>query len=198
MIKKISGLSVREQQSIEIIKNKLGIKPKLVLDPTFLLEKEDYLKIVRNFTTNIDINKNYLCSYILDKSKLKQKYIQKVSRSLNLSIIDMKVGEENFIEKYIFSINICKSIITDSFHGTVFSIIFNKPFLTFINKKRGKARFSSLGKIFNIENRFTNPKKFEKKELEYFTKNLAIDITNYNILKKESMNFLKQHLMSSK
>ena len=46
-----------------------------------------------------------------------------------------------------------KFIVTDSFHGTVFSIIFNKPFITIMNKNRGASRFLSLLSIFNLEDR---------------------------------------------
>ena len=130
----------------------------------------------------------------MDKTKVKDSYIQKICQILNYRLIDIKVGEKDFIEKFIFSINICKSIITDSFHGTVFSIIFNKPFETFINKKRGSARFYSLAKIFNIENRFIYPRKFESKDLDNFTKNLIINSTNFFILKEKSIHFLKKNL----
>ena len=198
LIKQFSGVSVREEQSIETINKFLGIRPQFVLDPTFLLEKDDYLKIVRDFKTNLNINKDYLCVYILDKSTTKSNYINKVSQLLNYSVIDIKVRGKDFIEKFIYSINISKSVITDSFHGTVFSIIFNKPFLTFINKKRGKIRFDSLGKIFNIENRFIYPKKFEMSELNNFIMNPAINITNFNNLKEKSMDFLKKYLEISK
>ena len=156
------------------------------------------MKIVRDFKTNLNINKDYLCVYILDKSTTKSNYINKVSQLLNYSVIDIKVRGKDFIEKFIYSINISKSVITDSFHGTVFSIIFNKPFLTFINKKRGKIRFDSLGKIFNIENRFIYPKKFEMSELNNFIMNPAINITNFNNLKEKSMDFLKKYLEISK
>jgi exopolysaccharide biosynthesis predicted pyruvyltransferase EpsI len=44
-------------------------------------------------------------------------------------------------------------VVTDSFHGTVFSILFNKPFIAIGNQDRGLARFSSLLKLFNLENR---------------------------------------------
>ncbi len=194
LIKQFSGVSVREEQSIEIINKYLGIRPEFVLDPTFLIEKDDYLKIVEDFEINIDKKQNYLCSYILDQTRVKDIYIQKICQLLNYKLIDIKVGEEDFVEKFIFSINNCKSIITDSFHGTVFSIIFNKPFVTFINKKRGSARFYSLAKIFNIENRFIYPRKFELKDLDNFTKNLIINNTNFFILKEKSIHFLKKNL----
>ena len=198
LIKQFSGVSVREEKSIELINKYLGIRPEFVLDPTLLIEKDDYLKIVNNFVTNHDINEKYLCSYILDKTKIKDSYIQKLSQLLKYRVIDINLEEEYFIEKFIYSYNICSSIITDSFHGTVFSIIFNKSFVSFINKKRGAARFYSLGKIFNIENRFIYPKKFEMKDLEFFTRNLIINETNFFIMKEKSIKFLKKYLEINK
>ena len=53
----------------------------------------------------------------------------------------------DFIENFIFSIINSQCVITDSFHGTVFSIIFNKPFISFVNKNRGKGRFDSLKEV---------------------------------------------------
>ena len=49
-----------------------------------------------------------------------------------------------------------KMVIVDSFHGAVFSIIFNKPFWIIANPERGNARFSSLLKLFGLENRITD------------------------------------------
>jgi len=198
LINQFSAVSVREKQSIDIIYKYLGIKPQLVLDPTFLIEKEDYLELVKNFKLKFDNNKNYLCSYILDKSKIKNDYVRKVSKILNYSVIDIKVEKEDFIEEFLYSINICKSVITDSYHGTVFSLIFNKPFITFINKIRGGIRFLSLGEMFQIKNRFINPKKFEISDLSNFTDYPNINITNFNNLRKNSLNFLKRNLLITK
>lgn len=47
-------------------------------------------------------------------------------------------------------------IVTDSFHGTVFSILFNKPFVVLGNELRGQARFVSLLKIFGLEDRLVS------------------------------------------
>ena len=194
LIKQFSGISVREYNSIGIINKYFGIKPQLVLDPTLLLDKSDYLEIIKDFSTDFDLKKNYICSYILDESKIIQDYILNVSNQYNLIIIPIKVGIKNFIEKFIFSINICKSIITDSYHGTVFSIIFNKPFITFINTKRGNARFFSLNQTFQLNNRFIYPKKFDNKEYELLLKAPNIDKIKLNVLKEKSLKFLKENL----
>jgi hypothetical protein len=194
LINQFSGVSVREENSIEIINQYLGIRPLLVLDPTLLIDKDYYLEIIKNFKMNMDINKNYLCSYILDKSELKTNYIKKVSNRLKLHIINIKVGVKDFIEKFLFSINRCKSVITDSFHGTVFAIIFKKPFITFINIKRGNMRFLSLNKTLLLDNRFIYPKKEINLDIDMLTEVPKINITNFNILKERSILFLKKNL----
>ena len=62
-------------------------------------------------------------------------------------------------------------MVTDSFHDTVFSIICNKPFITFINKGRGNARFISLNQTFDINKRIIFPRNLEKDDLEILKTN---------------------------
>ncbi len=64
------------------------------------------------------------------------------------------------VEQWLKSFADAKMVITDSFHGVVFSIIFNKPFWVVINKNRGASRFYSILRQFNLENRIvTNLKE---------------------------------------
>lgn len=194
LIKQFSGISIREKNSLEMIKKYLGIEPIVVLDPTFLLDKNDYLEIIKEYKIVEERTENYLCSYILDKSEIIQNYIKNVSDLLNYNIKYIEVGVEDFIEKFIFSISICKLIITDSYHGTIFAIIFNKPFLTFINTNRGNIRFFSLNQTFHLGNRFINPTNFSKNDIDILTKNPDINISNFNLLKEQSIRFLKRNL----
>ena len=194
LIKQFSGISIRENNSIKMIYTYLGIRPKVVLDPTFLLSKNDYLEIIKDYKIDMNLTQNYLCSYILDKSQIINDYIKNVSNELKYKIKNIELGVKEFIEKFIFSINICNVMITDSYHGTVFSIIFNKPFLTFINSNRGNIRFFSLNKTFQLSDRFIYPKNFNKIDIEILTKKPDINITLFNILKKNSIQFLKQNL----
>ena len=65
LLQKFSDVSVREYGSIDLIHKKLGIKPKIVLDPTFLLDKSIYLNLINNFEMDLDSNENYFCTYIV-------------------------------------------------------------------------------------------------------------------------------------
>jgi len=85
-------------------------------------------------------------------------------------------------------------VVTDSFHGTVFSIIFNKPFLAIGNKKRGISRFVSLLEIFGLEERLVfnnNPdiKKIIRTTIDFKKINDIIEIE-----KKLATKFLKDAL----
>jgi len=57
------------------------------------------------------------------------------------------------VEEWIRGFIDAEFVVTDSFHGTVFSILFNKPFVSIGNKGRGLSRFTSLLKMFKLENR---------------------------------------------
>jgi len=194
LIKQFSGVSVREYNSIEIIKKYLGIEPIFVLDPTFLLDSNDYLEIIKDYKIDFDSSKNYLCSYILDESQIIQDYIKNISFSYNYKIKRIDIDVDEFVEKFIASINICKLMITDSYHGTVFSIIFKKPFITFINNKRGNIRFFSLNQTLNLGNRFIDKNNFSKIDNDVFSKFPNINKTNFNILKERSILFLRKNL----
>ncbi len=85
-------------------------------------------------------------------------------------------------------------MITDSYHGTVFSIIFKKPFITFINNKRGNIRFFSLNQTLNLGNRFIDKNEFIKIDNDVLTKFPNINTTNFDILKERSILFLKKNL----
>jgi hypothetical protein len=62
------------------------------------------------------------------------------------------VGDKS-VEGWLAAIHEASFVVTDSFHGTAFSILFNKPFMAYGNPKRGLARFASLLKMFGLEDR---------------------------------------------
>lgn len=86
-----------------------------------------------------------------------------------------------------------KLVFTDSFHGCVFSIIFNKPFWVIGNKERGNARFDSLLKLFNLESR-----RVDINDIDNIDFTAPIDWNEVNTVKKEwqekSITFIKENL----
>lgn len=166
LAQKFDAISVREASGVELCKDHLNVVATHVLDPTFLLQREDYESLLNSIEVNK--NKDQLTVYILDLDENKKRFIDQVTVSLGLSICF--IGNPHFenqrinynkrvappVESWIQGFVEAKYVITDSFHGTIFSIIFNKPFITIGNTMRGLTRFKSLLNIFNLEDRLVH------------------------------------------
>ena len=153
LLKNFTGISVREKGSIKLIENHLGVKSELVLDPTLLINKKYYLDLIKNYKNDIIIDNNFILVYKISESISIINYINNIKKKNNYKIYWINLNNTNIIQKFIYGINNCKGIITDSYHGTLFSIIFNKPFISFIYEFNGKERFNSLKEILNINDR---------------------------------------------
>jgi len=173
LIKKFDLITVREASGIDFCKKHLGVDATHVLDPTMLLNKEDYIKLVEN--ENEPQSLGNLFYYILDPSNEKKALIDEVAEKNGLTPFTVmpKYQAENRtkedvkkrIEDCIFptvtswlrAFMDAEMVIVDSFHGAVFSIIFNKPFWVIGNSKRGNARFESLLGLYGLEDRMITP-----------------------------------------
>lgn len=159
LLKSFNGVSIREKSGVDNCKKFLNHNAEHVLDPTFLLEKEDYLKLVENSDSkNKSFGKDKLFCYILDFNDSKRRIIERIATKMNLSPLFMtgdliKDQVQPPVEEWILAFKESNFIVTDSFHACVFSIIFNKPFIAIGNKTRGMSRFNSLLSVFKLNNR---------------------------------------------
>ncbi|NJA05740.1 polysaccharide pyruvyl transferase family protein [Methylococcaceae bacterium WWC4] len=162
LIKQFDGVSVREDTGVVLCKEYLSVDAVHVLDPTLLLDVSDYLELCKS--DNAVLSEGDLLVYIIDLSDAKNKLIRFVSDELSLKpfyVNKMFGGFDSGIyppvTRWIRGFYDAKFVITDSFHGTVFSILFNKPFLVVDNKNRGTARFLSLLNAFGLQGRIVDP-----------------------------------------
>ena len=187
LLKKFIGISVREKSAVEILQKNFGVKSIHVLDPTLLLDSKDYLELIRDYKSNININENYIFSYIVGRTQPIYNIVNKIGAKLNDNVRFLLLNNKTSIENFIYLISNCKAVISNSYHGTIFSIIFNKPFITFANPKA--QRFVSLGEIFNIKSRIIS--KYNISDISLLNKPLNINNTLFKLLKEESLIFLK-------
>ena len=198
LLKRFNAVSVRESSAVKLCNEKLGVNAQHVLDPTMLLEKDDYIKLFAE-TNTLESEGNLFC-YILDESTEKATIIDKVSKEKDLTPFYVNSRYEDSdapleeriqqpVEKWLRAFYDAEFVITDSFHACVFSIIFNKPFIIYGNKERGMARFESLLKIFELEERMVSTKKEAIEAI-----NRPIDWEKVNSIhqrkKEESLSFL--------
>lgn len=190
LIKAFDAVSVRELSGKRLCERYLRYdKAELVLDPTFLLDKNDYLKL---FDEGKNVSHPYIVSYILDMTPQKQSAINEIASSRKISVQVVNATNcslQPSVECWLRSIYEAQIVITDSFHACVFSIIFNKPFIVLENKKRGLTRIQSLLNTFNISDRFVKENMSISKELLDMLPNV-----DYSMLKKKSLDFLMKNI----
>lgn len=211
-LKNFDYISVREQSGVQVCKKYFDVKAQWVLDPVFLCNKENYRKLAEQ--ANGDHAEKYIGGYILDIDDKKLNIIQNLRESLNLpctiltdafrdSLIEnenIDIQKNRYCEDWIENIMNSTFIITDSFHGMCFSIIFNKPFIVICNEERGKIRFTDLlGKLDLLDRLITENVEKERIDLLIWT---PIDYSHVNQILKEkkvySLQWLKDALESKK
>lgn len=156
-IKYFNAVSVREDSGVELCKQYLDYDAVHVLDPTMLLYKEDYIRLIEESCTQELMGD--LLVYLIDETEEKKKILEKVSHRFSLTpfCVNSKVEDSSAnikeriqppVEQWLRGFRDAKFIVTDSFHACVFSILFNKPFVVIGNKSRG------LGRIYSLLNQF--------------------------------------------
>lgn len=204
--RKFSGISVREDSLLPVVKKALGRDAIQVLDPTLLLDAKDYLAACVEKEDDSPI----IFTYILDKTYDKQVLVGKVQKELQLPIVagsvekDYERGKNMDINKciypsvdhWILNMARAKFVVTDSFHGTCMAITFRKPFVVVGNKARGLNRFLSLLSLFNLENRMItdstqlSPSFYSQLDNKYISELLKKKRT-------EAIDFIKKYLLKN-
>lgn len=146
-LKDVKYISTREMSGILLTKKWFNANAISVLDPTMLYDKDYYLNKIN---TEEILENSGIFKYVLDNNSSWNNLVNQISKTLNEPILSFNSSCEQFIENF----NKAKYIVTDSYHGSVFSLIFNKPFICLRNKNRGNDRFDDLALRFNIDNRF--------------------------------------------
>lgn len=156
LLKHFDSVSVREKSAVQICKERFNVDAVHVLDPTLLLSKEDYIRIIKK--DKAPKSPGDLLVYFLDNTEDKKQLEVKVVSDYSLTPFyvnnDYKAQEitpQIQVSQWLRGFYDAKYIITDSFHACVFAIIFNKPFILYANMDRGFARYQSLLETFDLK-----------------------------------------------
>ena len=164
LISLFDAVSVREKSAVRICREILNVTAKQLLDPTLLLEKDDYDKLIPKRNKECT---SFIMSYIIDTDDAKSQICDKLSSLLQLPIVSSNSRVEDIssthfsleeqvqppVEEWLDKIRNADLIVTDSFHACVFSIIYQKQFYVLGNMYRGMARFESLLEMFDLTDR---------------------------------------------
>lgn len=145
LIKKFDSISVREDSGIELVKQ-LGGRAEACLDPTLLLSRDDYSKLI-DLSGEKGGETAQLFAYILDLTDSKKATIDKFAQKLDVNSEMMLPNSGKklpSVESWLRGFRDAEFIVTDSFHGVAFSLINHKNFVVFGNVTRGLARMTDL------------------------------------------------------
>lgn len=152
LLQRFDSISVREESGVALCNDYFGVNASHVLDPTMLVREDVYSKLGIS-----PGKKNYAAIYILDNNESKDRIINEICKKYKLDKLFIGKPDDQgvypSIESWIGGLKESDFVITDSFHGTVFSILFERPFITICNPVRGLSRIHSLHHSFQIEGR---------------------------------------------
>ncbi len=191
-------ISCRERQNCECLNEKLSRAVEFVLDPTLLLQPSDWDKFV---PTRV-VEEEYILAYILGQRECISEFAEKLGRIYNIPVYYILTRPEMLHKRnvlrnigpfdFINLIKYSKYVVTDSFHGTVFSINYERDFYSFAKRDGGigkldNDRIAVLLEEFNLTERFiTNEELIDYPSIDY------TDIkSKLAVLRMKSIQYLK-------
>ena len=198
-LQKMYALSVREEKLAKQLRNMLDREVSVTLDPTLLLRQEDYELFI---ATDSDRKERFVFAYFVVENPVLMECARHAAKLLKCQLIELHYfktpefgGEYQLANlgprEFLYYISHAEMVVTNSFHGTVFSILFKKAFYS-VYKKNG--RIENLLSFLNLEHRHIENK-------EAICPEDVIDYTDVEnkleLYRTESIMFLKRALMDS-
>lgn len=199
---RFNAVGVREESGVTLCRDHFGVAAKHVLDPTMLLRREDYNALIEAADTQ-PVSSGTLMNYVLDKTEEKKELVSAIERAYGLTTMATNSRVEDAsapieeriqppLEQWLKSFRDAEMVVTDSFHATVFSIIFGKRFIITGNPFRGMARITSLLGMLGLEDHFVmNASQLDSRS-DYSIPGTAFE--RLEALREDSLSFLKKAL----
>lgn len=205
LLARFKAISVRESSGVSICKNLFNVNATHLLDPTLILFPEDYNILMAK--SGVDLEKTVI-RYLMDETIFKVNLVNLIAETKKLKILNItRECETGFsikglcfnwnkyyypsFSKWLEAIRDAEFVVTDSYHGLAFSILFNKQFICIANKERGVSRMMSLLEKLKLVDRLI----FEHDNLSSFK---SLPEINYEPINKildlersKSLEFLK-------
>ncbi|MCF8380671.1 MAG: polysaccharide pyruvyl transferase family protein [Bacteroidales bacterium] len=199
-LKNFHSIGVREEELKHYLSSNFKIKATTVLDPTFLIEKSDWKKISKN----PQIEKKYILVYSIQLNDDAMRIARSLAKSINAVVIELTASVDKKAifnnhqtaspEEFLGLFENAEFIITSSFHGTAFAIIYNKPFFSIRQDSekdyRQKTILEKLGLLERFISRDITP---DFQIINYDETNKKLEL-----LRNESKTFLKSNLLDKK
>ncbi len=194
-LQNFKAIGIRENGMVPYIKERVNVPVSKVIDPTLLLEKEEYEKII----TNNNIEDKYLLLYSRRYNKKMFDYAEKVAKEKNLKIVDISLradmkdkhimSYDSGVEEFLGLIKNAEFVVTNSYHGMIFAIQFEKEFVIF-SREQCDTKIIEVLDMVNLKDRMmiTGLENINNLiDYDSVKKTIAIE-------REKSLNFLKMEL----
>lgn len=198
-IRSFAAVSVREVTAKAAVEKAYGREVPVVLDPTMLLTKAEYEEI----KVPAKRKEKYILVYMMENNRALVALANRISAVTGLPVIQRKPGRIFRSElptfftdtpgEFLGELEKAEYIITNSFHGTVFSIIYEKPFISMLHSETG-SRISDLLESVGLEEHLLRPKQRFSSMEQFAIRDVAALRRRIAELRNESMQFLKEAL----
>lgn len=198
LLSNFNNISVRESSLKLFLKTNYEIDSTLVCDPTFLLSKKDWMDIIPS--TQRKIKKKYILFYHLMPSKLGQEIAQNIAKKFNCDLIEIpqkplktilgvKIARTAGPIEFLELIRDAEFVVTTSFHGIAFSIIFEKQFYALGMGQKSDRALTALKTLKLTDRYIYNTKINLTKNIDFINVNKKLDF-----YKKNSLSFLLDNI----
>ena len=198
-----TALSVREHSLADFLETVVEIKPQVVLDPVLLAGRAHYQKLCTAQKSTIP----YLLLFTLSGNKEAQNVSKRIAKEKNIEwkeiisnnevIKDLSVIRSASPENFLSYFQHAEYVVSTSFHGTVFAILFHKPFFVYCDNENIGERISNLLKMLHLSDRMLNAdshlESFDDTPINWDEVDKILEAK-----RKESMTFLKNALTVNK
>lgn len=207
LAQRLDAISVREASGRDLCEKAWGVEAEHVLDPTMLLEADHYRALLNGhapLTTS-----RFVAAYVLDQDPQVQPQLEAVHTALSCELTSLlpalpaslrayRANTSQYarpsIEQWLAAIDSAEFFITDSFHGTVFAILMETPFISIVNHSRGAARFESLLSMVGLQDRLVQPGAPIARHLLEESINWTRIRSQLDSLRQHSLTFLENSL----
>lgn len=207
LLDNIEEISVREESGVQLVKQLTGRDATLVVDPTLLLTSAEW-EVCEKLYPNMP--KRYVLIYQLSESRTIVGLAKLISKKINAPVFrickrafheNIDSGIQNILDagpsEFLYLIHNAEFVITNSFHGTAFSVNYHKPFFTVLsNKKKNNARMESLLRAIDLQNRLVYEESYKSEVIDLdIDSAFSTDTENkLNELRNSSQDFLLNNL----
>ena len=206
LLERFDKLSVRERIGAEIISSITGRKVPAVLDPTLLLDRNDWEELIQ---PRAFCKQDYILCYFLTYNEAYIHFVVDYAHRRSLKVVGFALsGQKNDYadkvlaagpQEFLSAIKYAKMVFTDSFHGTIFSLHFRKLFYTFKrfadnDSNNQNSRVNNLLQLVALEKYFIDMDDLTRIEQ---LPAINYDVVEYKLLheRNKSIQYLKEALM---